>query len=349
MPRSLTRVAAVAVSAVAVTAGVAACGPSDTSGSGSGSSVATVKLGFFPNVTHATPIVGVQEGLFAKHLGGTKLTTSPFTAGPAAMEALKSGAVDATFVGPGPVTNGFTNTGGAIRVIAGAASGGAEFVVNSSIKSVADLKGQKVASPQLANTQDIALRYYLKSKGLTTDLQGGGDVNIVPTENATVTDAFTQKFIVGAWVPEPYATKLVQAGGHVLVNEASLWPKGKFATTVLAVRTDFMEKHPDTVKQLLQGELDATAFIKKSPAKAQQDVADLITKLSGKELKVSLVSAAWKNLDFTADPVGASIRTGADHSFALGVLKQKPDLAKMINVSALNSLLKAAGQPEVTP
>lgn len=346
MSRPVARIATAAATAAVAVLGVTACGGSTSSGA-STASVATLKLGFFPNVTHATAIVGVQEGLFTKQLGATKLTTSPFSAGPAAIEALKSGAVDATFVGPGPATNGFVNTNGAIKVIAGAASGGAEFVVNSSIKTVADLRGKKVASPQLANTQDIALRYYLKTQGLKTDLQGGGDVNITPTENSSVTDAFTQKLIVGAWVPEPYATKLVQAGGHVLVNEATLWPQGKFATTVLAVRTDFLKAHPDTVKQLLQGEIDATSFIKKNPAKAQQDVADLITKLSGKELKVSLVKASWKTLDFTVDPVGASIVTGADHSLAVGIVKSKPDLAKMVDVSVLNSLLTAAGQPTV--
>ncbi len=347
MPQPLARAALAVVTATAAAVGVTACGGStDTSSS----SVATVKLGFFPNVTHATAIVGVQEGLFAKRLGATKLTTSPFSAGPAAMEALKSGAVDATFIGPGPATNGFINTGGqAVRIVAGAASGGAELVVSRSIKTVADLRGKKLATPQLANTQDIALRYYLLTKGLKTDLQGGGDVNIVPTENATVTDAFTQKLVVGAWVPEPYATKLVKAGGHVLVNEASLWPGGRFATTVLAVRTDFLKQHPDTVKALLRGELDATAFIKKSPSKAQQDVADLITRLSGKPLKVSLVAAAWKNLSFTVDPVASSILTGADHAVAVGILKRKPDLATMVDLAPLNSLLKAAGAPAVTP
>jgi len=190
---------------------------------------------------------------------------------------LKSGAIDATYVGPGPATNAFINSGGqALTVVAGAATGGTSLVADPSIKSAADLRGKKVSTPQLGNTQDIALRYWLKQHGLKTDLQGGGDVNVVPQDNAQIVDAFKQKLIAGAWVPEPYATKLVEAGGRVLVDERDLWPNKKFAITVLAVRTDFLKAHPQTVTALLAGDLDAADFIAKDPAKAQKDVGDLI-------------------------------------------------------------------------
>jgi NitT/TauT family transport system substrate-binding protein len=345
MSRPLARVA-LAIGAVVASLGMSACG-SDSQASGA--APAEVRLGYFPNLTHATAIVADKEGLFAKHLGATKLKVSTFNAGPAAMEALKSGAIDATYVGPGPATNAFINSDGqALTVVAGAATGGTSLVVDRSIRSAADLRGKKVSTPQLGNTQDIALRYWLKQNGLKTDLQGGGDVSVLPQENAQVVDAFTQKLISGAWVPEPYATRLVQAGGKVLVDERDLWPQKEFAITLLAVRTDFLKEHPEQVKALLAADLDATDFIAKNPAKAQQDVADLIGKLSGKPIKPTVIAAAWKQLDFTVDPVTSSILVGAQHAYEVGVLEEKPKLDKLVDLSLLNQLLKARGKAEIT-
>ena len=345
MSRPLARVALV-VGAVVAAIGMSACGGETTAASGA--APAEVRLGYFPNLTHATAIVADKDGLFAKHLGATKLKVSTFNAGPAAMEALKSGAIDATYVGPGPATNAFINSDGQLlTVVAGAASGGASLVVDPSITSAAGLKGKKVSTPSLGNTQDIALRYWLKEHGLKTDLQGGGDVNITPQENAQVVDAFTQKLIVGAWVPEPYATRLVKAGGKVLVDERDLWPGKRFATTILAVRTDYLKEHPDQVKALLAGDLDATEVIAKNPAKAQKDVADLIAKISGKPLKPAVITAAWKQLDFTVDPVASSVLLGAQHAYEVGVLKKEPKLDKLVDLTLLNQLLKERGKAQV--
>jgi NitT/TauT family transport system substrate-binding protein len=345
MSRPLARVA-LAVGAVVAALGMSACG-GDTPAA-SGAAPAEVRLGYFPNLTHATAIVADKDGLFAKHLGATKLKVSTFNAGPAAVEALKSGAIDATYVGPGPATNAFINSDGQLlTVVAGAASGGASLVVDPSITSAAGLKGKKVSTPSLGNTQDIALRYWLKEHGLKTDLQGGGDVNITPQENAQVVDAFTQKLIAGAWVPEPYATRLVKAGGKVLVDERDLWPGKKFATTILAVRTDYLKEHPDQVKALLAGDLDATEVIAKNPAKAQKDVADLIAKISGKPLKPAVIAAAWKQLDFTVDPVASSVLLGAQHAYEVGVLKKEPKLDKLVDLTLLNQLLKERGKAQV--
>ena len=345
MSRPLARVALV-VGAVVAAIGMSACGGETTAASGA--APAEVRLGYFPNLTHATAIVADKDGLFAKHLGATKLKVSTFNAGPAAMEALKSGAIDATYVGPGPATNAFINSDGQLlTVVAGAASGGASLVVDPSITSAAGLKGKKVSTPSLGNTQDIALRYWLKEHGLKTDLQGGGDVNITPQENAQVVDAFTQKLIVGAWVPEPYATRLVKAGGKVLVDERDLWPGKRFATTILAVRTDYLKEHPDQVKALLAGDLDATEVIAKNPAKAQKDVADLIAKISGKPLKPAVIAAAWKQLDFTVDPVASSVLLGAQHAYEVGVLKKEPKLDKLVDLTLLNQLLKERGKAQV--
>jgi len=345
MSRPLARVALV-VGAVVAAIGMSACGGETTAASGA--APAEVRLGYFPNLTHATAIVADKDGLFAKHLGATKLKVSTFNAGPAAMEALKSGAIDATYVGPGPATNAFINSDGQLlTVVAGAASGGASLVVDPSITSAAGLKGKKVSTPSLGNTQDIALRYWLKEHGLKTDLQGGGDVNITPQENAQVVDAFTQKLIAGAWVPEPYATRLVKAGGKVLVDERDLWPGKRFATTILAVRTDYLKEHPDQVKALLAGDLDATEVIAKNPAKAQKDVADLIAKISGKPLKPAVITAAWKQLDFTVDPVASSVLLGAQHAYEVGVLKKEPKLDKLVDLTLLNQLLKERGKAQV--
>jgi NitT/TauT family transport system substrate-binding protein len=307
-----------------------------------------LRLGYFPNLTHATAIVADTEGFFTKHLGATKLTVSTFNAGPAAIEALKSGAIDATYVGPGPATNAFINSGGqALTVVAGAATGGTSLVVQPTISTASDLRGKKVSSPQLGNTQDIALRYWLKGQGFKTDLQGGGDVFVLPQENAQIVDSFKQKLIAGAWVPEPYATRLVQAGGKVLVDERDLWPQKKFAITLLAVRTDFLKAHPDTVRALLAGDLDATELIAKDPATAQRDVADLIAKISGKPLKASVIAAAWKQLEFTADPVTSSLLLGAQHAHEVGVLKKAPKLDKLVDLRLLNELLKDRGKAQI--
>ncbi len=344
MSRPLARVA-LAVGALVATLGMSACG-GDTQASVAAPAV--VRVGYFPNITHATAIVADKEGFFAKHLGTTRLAVSTFNAGPDAIEALKSGALDATYVGPGPATTAYINSGGqALTVVAGAATGGTSLVVDPSIKSAADLRGKKVSTPQLGNTQDIALRYWLKQNGLKTDLQGGGDVSVLPQANAQIVSAFKQKLIAGAWVPEPYATQLVQAGGKVLVDERDLWPGKKFAITVLAVRTDFLKAHPQTVKALLSGDLDASDFIAKDPAKAQKDVGDLIAKISGKPLKASVTAAAWKQLAFTVDPVPSSLLAGAQHAYQVGVLKTEPKLDGLIDLTLLNQLLKERGRPAI--
>ena len=233
---------AAAVAAVALIVG--ACSSSASSShlkaatAAANSPVVTLHLGYFPNLTHATALVGVHDGIFAQALGpGVKLETATFNAGPAEVSALFAGALDAAYFGPNSAINAFTQSGGtAIADVSGATSGGAELVVKPSITDAAQLKGTKLASPQLGNTQDVALRYWLRQHGLKTDTQGGGDVSILPQANSTAITAFETGSIDGGWLPEPYAAQLVKAGGHVLVDERSLWPGGAFATTVLAVR-----------------------------------------------------------------------------------------------------------------
>jgi NitT/TauT family transport system substrate-binding protein len=309
-----------------------------------------LRLGYFPNITHAPALVGVKNNFFADALGsGTKLETKTFNAGPAAIEALFSGAIDATYIGPNPAINGWAQSKGtALKIIAGATSGGAALVVKPGINSAVDLKGKKIATPQLGNTQDVALRYWLKTQGLTADQQGGGDVSILPQDNATAVQAFAQGAIDGAWVPEPNLSKMILASkGKLLVNEKDLWPNGQFVTTHLIVTQTFLKKYPETVKKLLQGHLKALDYIKTDNAGAQAAANAQIAALSGKPLKDDVLAASFKNLTFTADPVASSLFTSAKHAEDVGLLKPV-DLSGIYDLGPLNELLKAAGKPEVS-
>jgi NitT/TauT family transport system substrate-binding protein len=338
---------AVALLLTATAVSLAGCGSDDADASSSGKPV-TLRLGYFPNLTHATAIVGVEDGHFAKALGTNKLKTQTFNAGPEATQALLSGALDATYIGPGPSTNAYAKSGGeAVRVISGATSGGAALVVKPEITSVTDLKGKKIATPQLGNTQDIALRSYLKEQGLETTQEGGGDVSIVPQENSQTADTFATGDIDGAWVPEPYLSRLVNDGGKVLVDERTLWPEGKFVTTNLLVRTDYLEQHPDVVKALLEGQVAANESVNDDPENAQKVVGAAIGKLTGKPLDPKLVAQAWKTLTFTDDPLPETLITGAEHATDVGLLDKVDNLQGIYDLKLLNEVLKAKGLPEV--
>jgi NitT/TauT family transport system substrate-binding protein len=344
--RSATRWALVVLATLTVlVVGVAPV----TAGAAPKQNASTIRLGYFPNVTHATAIVGVESGVFQEKLGRTQLDTSTFSAGPQVVEALNSGALDASYIGPNPAINAFAQSGGeAIRIISGATSGGAFLVVKPDTKNAKDLKGKKVASPQLGNTQDVALRTWLKKKGLKTDTAGGGDVSIVPQENAQTLDLFKQGQIDGAWVPEPWATRMIdEGGGHILVDERALWPGGKYVTTHLIVRTDFLAQHPDVVKRLLAAHVEATDFVNDSPAEAQGSVVAAIGQITGSPISVDTLSAAWGNLIFTVDPIASSLQASAEDAAALGFL-ESADLAGIYDLGPLNEILREAGKPEVT-
>jgi NitT/TauT family transport system substrate-binding protein len=341
-----TVVGAVAV-AVALT-GLTACGGSSDKAASSGP--VTLRLGYFPNITHATAVVGDAKGLFKERLGGNvTLETKQFNAGPAAVEALFSGAIDAAYVGPNPTVNAWQKSKGqALKVVAGAASGGVFFVTRPDITSPAQLKGKKIATPQLGNTQDVALRYWLRQHGLNTTKEGGGDVSILPQDNATAVTAFQTRAIDGAWVPEPNASKMVAAGGRILVDERDLWPDGKFVITNLIVSTKFLSEHRDVVRNLIAGQVDANRFISDHPEDAQKMVSEQIGKLSGKPLDLKQVATSWKSTTFLNDPVAASLRDGAKHAQEVGLL-EPVDLKGLYDLTLLNEVLKAQGAPEVQP
>jgi NitT/TauT family transport system substrate-binding protein len=311
----------------------------------------TLRLGYFPNVTHAAAIAGVEKGIFADKLGpNVSLQTSIFNAGSAATEALFSGAIDATYIGPSPAINGWVKSkGAALKIIAGATSGGASLVVKPTINSAADLKGQKIATPQLGNTQDVAARAWLLSQGLKTDTQGGGDVHIVPQDNAQTLTAFQSGAIAGAWVPEPWATRLVQeAGGKVLVDERSLWPAGQFVTTDLIVSQSFLSAHPDVVERLLAGHIAATDWINQNPADAQGLVNAGIAKVTGQAMNPATVTASWSQMSFTFDPLASTMSKEADNAKSVGLLPGTVNLDGIYDLSILNRLLSAAGRPTVS-
>jgi NitT/TauT family transport system substrate-binding protein len=309
----------------------------------------TLRLGYFPNVTHATGIVGVANGIFAQELGaGVTLDARTFNAGPDVVEAIFSGALDASYIGPNPTINAYTRSGGAaVRIIAGATSGGAFLVVRDGIDSAEELRGTKIASPQLGNTQDVALRAWLSDQGLATDTQGGGDVSITPQANAQNLETFIAGTIDGAWVPEPWATRMIaDGGGHILVDERDLWPDGRYVTTQLIVRTEFLAQHPDVVRRLLAAHMKATDFVNNSPAEAQASAATAIGQITGSPVSADILAAAWQNLTFTVDPIASSLQASAEDAAALGFLESS-GLTGIYDVAPLNEVLREAGKPEV--
>lgn len=307
-----------------------------------------LRLGYFPNLTHATAIVGVEKGFFTKHLGSTKLETKTFNAGGDAVTALFGGSIDASYIGPNPAINAFQKSGGeAIRIISGATSGGASLVTKKDINGPDDLQGKVLATPALGNTQDVALRSWLQEHDLETTTSGGGDVEIKPQESSVSLESFRSGRIDGAWVPEPWATRLVrEGGGKVLVDERELWPNGRYVTTHLIVRTEYLEQHPDQVKALLEGHLEADEYIRDHEADAKTTVNAAIETLTTKAITGDVLDAAWENLTFTVDPVAASLEESKDDAVALGLL-EAIDLRGIYALAPLNELLKAAGREEV--
>jgi NitT/TauT family transport system substrate-binding protein len=310
----------------------------------------TVRFGVFPNVTHAPGLVELADnGPLKKLLPNADIQVSSFTSGTKAVEAMFSDAIDITFVGPNPAINAYAQSNGtAVRVISGSTSGGAFFVVKPDINSAADLKGKTVASPSLGNTQDVALRAWLKSQGLTTDTAGGGDVSITPQDNSQTLDTFIAGTIQGAWVPEPWATRLInEGGGKVLVDERDLWPGGKYVTTQLMVATKYLDANPEVIKRILLATIQAVDFVNDSPDQAQQIVNDEIAKWTTQKLSDDLLKTSWSNLTFTIDPIASSLQKSATDAESLGLLKDPGDLKGLYDLDPLNQLLQSLGRPAV--
>lgn len=310
----------------------------------------TIRLGYFPNLTHAPALVGLSNGQLTKELDpGVKIEGHTFNAGGDAVTAILSGSIDMSFVGPNPTTNAYVQSHGeAVRVIAGATSGGALLVVRPGIDSPDQLRGKKIADPQLGGTQDVALRWYLKNQGYNVDKLGGGDVSVLPQDNSQTLNAFKQGQIDGAWVPEPWASRLVvEGGGHVLVDERDLWPDGLFVTTDVIVSTQFLHDHPKRVKKFLEGLYATIQFLKTETKSSQAAANDAVANITGRKLADGVVAAAWPHMTFTLDPLAATLKVSADHAHSLGLLGNV-DLKGLYDLTLLNQVLAEKGQPAVS-
>jgi len=310
-----------------------------------------IRVGYFPNITHSQALVGMARGDFRRALGpGVSMDSTIFNAGPSVIEAMFAGRIDLAYIGPNPAVNGYIQSQGkALRIVAGATSGGAAFVVrtDSGIHAPPDLAGKKFATPQLGNTQDVALRDYLKAHGLTTS-DKGGNVEIFPTPNPDIYDLFVQGRIDGAWVPEPWASRLVLDGkGEVLVDERQLWPAGDFVTAQVIVRTEFLVQHPDLVYRWLKAHVEITQWEENHPDEALPLLNAQMEKLTGKRLSAQVLDQAWRNLRPTWDPFPGTLQRSAEAAYAAGFLSERPNLEGIYALEALNQVLREKGLPEV--
>jgi NitT/TauT family transport system substrate-binding protein len=312
----------------------------------------TLRIGYFPNINHAQAVIGLGNGDFQRALGdNVQVTTQIFNAGPSAIEALFANQIDVTYIGPNPAINGYVQSNGeALRVISGAASGGAVFVVrnDSGINSPQDLATKKFSSPQLGNTQDVALRNYLLDNGYNTK-DKGGNVEIIPARTADIVSMMTQKDIDGAWVPEPWGAKLIkETNAKVLVDERDLWQDGQFVSAHIIARTDYLEENPDVIKKLLEAHIDETNWINDNPDEALQMFNKELDKLTGKMIPEDEYREGMSRLELTFDPIKESLFKSADDAFNIGFLGEtKPDLSRIYDLKILNEVLKERGLPEI--
>ncbi len=309
----------------------------------SSNDIAMIRVGHFPNINHAAAIVGLARGTFKEALPDLEIKTTLFNAGPSAIEALFAGQIDITYIGPNPSINGYIKSNGkAVKIIAGAASGGAVFVVrdNVGIDSASDFHGKRFVSPQLGNTQDVALRAYIQSKGYEL-AEKGGTVRVQPVANPDILTLFLKKELDGAWVPEPWGARLVkEAGGKILVDERELWPNGEFVTANVLVRTEFLKEHPDVVEKWLKAHVETILWVNANKEEASKIVNGEIKRLTGQGIDQEILQEALSRMKITYDPVKQSLIKSADDAFKLGYLGDKrPDLSNIYDLSILNKVL----------
>ena len=329
-----------------------------------------LKIGYFPNLNHAQAIIGLNNEDFRqiiendKNLGNISLKGIVFTSGPSAIEALYAGQIDVAYVGPNPTINGYIVSGGdGLRVISGASSGGASFVVrnDSGIETVNDLGGKKFASPQLGNTQDVALKKYLIDNGYNT-IENGGNVTVVAVKPADIINMFVNKEIDGAWVPEPLVAILKEQGdGFILVDERDLWPpEGKFVTANILARADYLEKNPEIVKKLLEAHVNETLWLNQKLSNTnnsetdEKNIQELtvafnegLKKITGKTYPENQIKDALSRIEFTYDPLSSSLNKIAEDANDLGYINlgsgREIDLSSIYDLGLLNEVLKSKG------
>ncbi len=312
-----------------------------------GTPAAELRLGYFPNITHAPAMIGVANGYLQQELGSTRLTTQAFNAGPEEVSALLGGSLDAGFIGSGPAINAFAKSNGeAVRLVAGSTYGGAQLVVSPDITSADQLRGKVVATPQAGNTQDVALKKWLEENDLR---QGDGPdaVTVQNIDNPRTLDLFRSGEVAGGWLPEPWSSRLVDAGARVLLDERDLWPDGKFPTTVLIVRTEFLQEHPQTVEALLRAHQRSIEFTATQQAQAKTVANDAIKQITNSALAPAVLDRAFTELTFDIDPLAATFPQLSKDSVTAGATPAETNLAGFVDVTALNTVLTAAGKPAV--
>jgi len=319
--------------------------------SGSGYAQQNIRVGAFPNITHAQAMVGKAQGTFEKAMAPVKIDWKMFNAGPSVIEALFAGAIDMAYIGPNPAIAGYVRSDGeALRIVAGATSGGAALVVrnDSNINRPEDFHGKRIASPQMGNTQDVALRAWLKQHGLKTN-DKGGDVQVVPMANPDQLTLFLKKQLDGAWAPEPWASRLIrEANGKLFLDERALWPGGQFITAHLIVSSKFLQAHPDQVKKWLRAHVEVTEWINAHPAEAKQIVNQQIQKETSKALSADVLNDSFSRLQVTYDPLRSSLLAAAKSSFEAGFLgRQMPDLTRLYDLTLLNQVLAEKGKKAI--
>jgi len=308
-----------------------------------------IHVGAFPNITHSQAMIGKANGWFEKAMGpNVKIDWKGFNAGPSAIEALFAGAIDLTYIGPNPAISGYVRSNGeALRIVAGATSGGAALVVrsDSGIQKPEDFHGKKVASPQLGNTQDVALRAWLKAHGMKS-ADKGGDVQVIPLANPDQLTLFVKKELDAAWAPEPWATRLIKEGnGRLFLDERLLWPNGQFITAHLIVRTQFLKEHPELVKNWIRAHVELTEWINGHLPEAKKLLNQQIQKETGKALPEGVLEEAFGRMQVTYDPLRVSLLNAAKSAFDAGFLgREMPDLSGLYDLSLLNQVLMEKGK-----
>ncbi len=309
-----------------------------------------VRLGIFPNLTHAPGFVALGKGIFDEMLGTTEVETTIFNSGTDAGNALLAGSIDATYIGPGPATSLFLESDGEVAVVSGAVSGGASLVVRkgAGIETPEDLAGKKIAVPGIGNTQDIALRAWLEGNGFKTNDEGG-EVSVLEVDNPELPQLFDAGQLDGAWEPEPYPSLLVEEGlAEVFVDEADLWPGGEFVTTHLLVSTGYMEANPDDVRDLVEANVQAIELLNEDPATAKSTAQAELISAGAPSLEQAVVDAAWDKQTFTWDPIASSLETGARNAFDLGYLDEEPtNILDLYRLEHLNAALRERGEEPV--
>jgi NitT/TauT family transport system substrate-binding protein len=307
-----------------------------------------LRLGYFPNLTHAQALYARATGAFTSV--GAQIQWVAFNAGPTAIEGLFTDAVDATFVGPSPTINGYIKSkGDKFVVVAGSASGGAGLVVrgDAGITTAKDFGGKVIATPQLGNTQDVAARVWLAEQGYRLR-ERGGNVSLVALSNADQLTMFRKRQIDGAWTVEPWLARLeVEGGGKVFLEEKTLWPGGRYATTHLVVNKTYLADNQDVVRNLIVALIEVTSRINSDKAAAIPILNEQLKRDTGKALKVEVIQKAMLRIEFTCDPICSSVKKSAEASHRIGFLRAAPKLDGLYSLSLLNDVLKDKNLPPV--